>query len=165
MNVDARVEALETEAERLRDRIAQLEDAMGMNFLTPIEWRLTGSEARVFGVLMSRELATKHAIMAALYDARGADEAEIKIVDVFICKMRPKLKAFGIEIGTRWGEGYYLSAPMKALARGDSTESAAEIALEEAHELIAELQAQLTRANEAAVRMAQRDPLAVSVAA
>lgn len=114
MNVDARLEAVAAENDRLRARIDQLEDAMGMNFLTPIEWGLTGSETRVFGVLMARELATKQAIMAALYRDVTKDEAEIKIVDVFICKARKKLKPFGIDIETRWGEGYYLTAAMKA---------------------------------------------------
>lgn len=117
MNVDARVEALEVENERLRARIEQLEGAMGLGFLTPVEWRLTASESRVFGVLMARDLATKDAIMAALYRDGGRDEAEIKIVDVFICKIRKKLRAFGIEIITRWGEGYALAPETKAIVR------------------------------------------------
>lgn len=116
MNVDARVEALEQQNERLRDRIAQLEDAAGMNTLTPVEWCLTSSEMRVFGVLMARELATKTAIMAALYRS-DREEPEIKIVDVFVCKARKKLQPFGIEIKTRWGEGYYLDATTKDAVR------------------------------------------------
>lgn len=114
MNVDARIEAVMAENDRLRDRIEQLESALGMDFLAPIEWRLTASENRVFGVLMAREIATKNAVMAALYADHGRDEAEIKIVDVLICKIRRKVKPFGIEIGTRWGEGYYLTPAMKA---------------------------------------------------
>lgn len=118
MNVDVRVDALEAENERLRDRVSQLEGVMGLGLLTPIEWGLTGSEQRVFGVLMARELATKDAIMAALYRADGRDEAEIKIVDVFVCKTRKKLKPFGIEIGTRWGEGYFITPATKAIVHG-----------------------------------------------
>lgn len=118
MNIDARVDALEIDNERLRDRIEQLEGAMGMRFLTPVEWRLTGSETRVFGVLMAREFATKDAIMAALYRSDGArDEAEIKIVDVFICKARKKLREFGVKVETRWGEGYYLTPTTKDQVR------------------------------------------------
>lgn len=117
MIVDARLEALEAANDRLRDRISQLEDAMGMSVLTPIEWRLTMAEQRVFGVLLARELATKAAIMAALYSADGKEEAEIKIVDVFVCKARKKLKPFGVEIETRWGEGYYLTPATKAKVR------------------------------------------------
>ncbi len=36
----------------------------------------------------------------------GFDEREIKIVDVFVCKARKKLKPLGIEIETVWGRGY-----------------------------------------------------------
>jgi len=34
------------------------------------------------------------------------EEPEIKIVDVFVCKVRKKLKGLGIGIDTVWGRGY-----------------------------------------------------------
>lgn len=114
MDVDARLEAIEAENAMLREQIAHLEGLLGHHWMAPVEWRLTTSETRVFGTLMARDLATKDAIMAALYRNAAKDEAEIKIVDVFICKMRRKLKPFGIGIETRWGEGYYLTAATKA---------------------------------------------------
>lgn len=119
MDVDARLEALKVENDMLRARIAQLEDALmaSERFVVPVEWRLTANEARVFGVLLARELATKEAIMAALYGNLGKDEAEIKIVDVFVCKARRKLKPFGVEIKTVWGQGYYLTPETKARLR------------------------------------------------
>lgn len=119
MDASARIEALEAENERLMRRIDQLEAAWGMGFVAPIEWRLTPSEQRVMGVLLKRDVATKDAIMATLYRADGRDEAEIKIVDVFICKMRRKLKAFGIVIVTHYGMGYALAdrSATAALAR------------------------------------------------
>lgn len=96
--------------------MAQLEDALGLGFLTPVEWQLTGAMMRLFGCMMARDLMTKEAGMAAMYrDRIGAeDEPEIKIIDVQICKMRARLKLFGIEIQTRWGQGYFLDAPTKA---------------------------------------------------
>ena len=48
----------------------------------------------------------------------GQDEAEIKIVDVWICKIRKKVKAYGIEVQTQWGQGYFLTAESKAIAQG-----------------------------------------------
>jgi two-component system cell cycle response regulator CtrA len=45
----------------------------------------------------------------------GMDEPEIKIIDVFICKMRKKLaNASGGKdyIETVWGRGYVLRQPM-----------------------------------------------------
>lgn len=117
MDVGARLEAIEGENDLLRERIAQLEGLLGHNFLCPVEWRLTCSENRVFGTLMARDLATKEAILAALYRDVGKDEAEIKIVDVFVCKLRKKIKPFGIEVHTRWGEGYYLLPETKSRIR------------------------------------------------
>jgi two-component system cell cycle response regulator CtrA len=118
VDVDARLEAMAEENQRLRDRVEVLERELGIRgFLPPIEWRLTGSEARVFGVLLARDLATKALCMAALYSDRIEDEVEIKIVDVFICKIRAKLKPFGIGIETRWGEGYFLTSETKAAVR------------------------------------------------
>lgn len=102
------VEVLRAENQRLRDRVTFLEDALIAVRPLPLEWRLTGQESRVFGVLVNREFATKEAIMAGLYGDRPDDEAEIKIVDVFICKIRQKLKPFGITITTLWGRGYAL---------------------------------------------------------
>jgi two-component system cell cycle response regulator CtrA len=117
VDADARIEALEAEVERLQARIEQLEEAAGIRFVTPLEWRLTPAEMRVFGVLMARELATKDAIMAALYRDTGRDEAEIKIVDVLVCKIRAKLRAFDVSIQTVWGQGYRLTPPTKAKVR------------------------------------------------
>ncbi|GAA0197765.1 hypothetical protein GCM10010203_55940 [Actinomadura yumaensis] len=109
--------ALQATIARLEDRILELEEAMGLCILPPLEWGLTQHEARLFGALLERELLTKDAAMAALYRDRGDDEPEIKIVDVLVCKARKKLKPFGIEIGTRWGVGYFVSAECKSRAR------------------------------------------------
>lgn len=115
---EARIDALTAERDRLEARVLELEAAMGLTFLAPLEWGLTGNETRLFGALMARELLTKEAAMTALYRDVGADdEPEIRIIDVMVCKMRPKLKPFGIEIVTRWGVGYQLTADVKAGAR------------------------------------------------
>ncbi len=54
---------------------------------------------------------TKEMIMSHLYG--GMDEPEIKIIDVYICKLRRKLSAAGGEnlIETDWGRGYILREP------------------------------------------------------
>lgn len=50
---------------------------------------------------------TKEAFFNHLYG--GIDEPEIKIVEVFICKLRKKLRAAGADvIETVWGRGYML---------------------------------------------------------
>jgi two-component system cell cycle response regulator CtrA len=44
------------------------------------------------------------------------DEPEIKIIDVFVCKLRKKMEIFGVKIETIWGRGYYMTPEMKAKA-------------------------------------------------
>lgn len=119
MDVERRLEVVEQENAILRERVAALEAILMDCYRPPIEWRLTGQEARVFGVMVNRDLATKDAIMAALYaDKVSEDEiAEPKIVDVFVCKIRRKLKPFGVNIETIWGQGYSLDAETRSRHR------------------------------------------------
>jgi two-component system cell cycle response regulator CtrA len=51
---------------------------------------------------------TKEAFLNHLYG--GMDEPEVKIIDVFVCKLRKKLALAGGEgiIGTIWGRGYMI---------------------------------------------------------
>ena len=51
---------------------------------------------------------TKEAFLNHLYG--GMDEPEMKIIDVFICKLRKKLALAGAAnlIGTVWGRGYMM---------------------------------------------------------
>lgn len=97
--------------EFLEERIRQLEEAlMPSTVVVPVEYQLTANEARVFAHLASRDVGTKQSIMMALYSDRS-EEPEIKIVDVFVCKLRRKLRPFGVHIETIWGQGYRLARP------------------------------------------------------
>ena len=79
---------------------------------------LTTQEAAIFGVLLSNRAPRKSTFMAALYsDGAYDDEAEEKIIDVWICKIRKKLKPFGIEIKTNWGESYEIPEASKVIVR------------------------------------------------
>lgn len=116
---DAYVEAVETENEILRERVIELEELLGFRLTVPLIFGLTGQEAKLFGFLLKREIVTKEQSMTALYtELWGEKEREIKIVDVFICKMRSKLKKFGITIETVWGRGYRMTPEVKALVEG-----------------------------------------------
>jgi two-component system, cell cycle response regulator CtrA len=115
---DDYVAAVEAENEQLRERVQQLEELLGLSFESPPILGLTQREGALFGLLLSREFLTKEAIMVGLYGLMpGADEVEIQIVDVFTCKLRKKLKPFGIAIETSWGRGYYMTAEAKAAAK------------------------------------------------
>ncbi len=75
---------------------------------------LTGKEYGILELLSLRKgtTLTKEMFLNHLYG--GMDEPELKIIDVFICKLRKKLsKATGGEnyIETVWGRGYVLRDP------------------------------------------------------
>jgi two-component system cell cycle response regulator CtrA len=80
----------------------------------PLIFGLTGSEEKVLSLLGARDVASKQQIMTVLMVDRGGDEEpEIKIVDVFVCKIRKKLKPFGVAIDTVWARGYRLTPENK----------------------------------------------------
>ena len=75
---------------------------------------LTGKEYQMLELLSLRKATTltKEMFLNHLYG--GMDEPELKIIDVFICKLRKKLsEATGSEnhIETVWGRGYVLRDP------------------------------------------------------
>ena len=94
---------------------------------------LTGKEYQMLEILSLRKGATltKEMFLNHLYG--GVDEPELKIIDVFICKLRKKLAAATEGrnyIETVWGRGYVLRDPDEGdEADAESTaESAAESA-------------------------------------
>jgi two-component system cell cycle response regulator CtrA len=77
--------------------------------------RLTGKEYGILELLSLRKgtTLTKEMFLNHLYG--GMDEPELKIIDVFVCKLRKKLsQATGGEnyIETVWGRGYVLRDPI-----------------------------------------------------
>ena len=75
---------------------------------------VTGKEYSILELLSLRKgtTLTKEMFLDHLYG--GMDEPELKIIDVFICKLRKKLaEATGGEhyIETVWGRGYVLKDP------------------------------------------------------
>ncbi len=74
---------------------------------------LTGKEYQMLELLSLRKgtTLTKEMFLNHLYG--GMDEPELKIIDVFICKLRKKLKAAADDhhIETVWGRGYVLRDP------------------------------------------------------
>ena len=83
---------------------------------------LTGKEYQMLELLSLRKgtTLTKEMFLNHLYG--GMDEPELKIIDVFICKLRKKLaEATGGEshIETVWGRGYVLRDPAPGTGAGD----------------------------------------------
>ncbi|TMV08750.1 response regulator transcription factor [Ruegeria sediminis] len=80
---------------------------------------LTGKEYQMLELLSLRKgtTLTKEMFLNHLYG--GMDEPELKIIDVFICKLRKKLSnATGGEnyVETVWGRGYVLREPQPTTA-------------------------------------------------
>ena len=111
---DLVVAVLERENAELRERIALLENCL---FDTGARYDLLGLtiyEARVFGALMKRPILSKDQIFAIVYSGRGDSELpDGKVVDVYVCKIRAKLKRYGIRVETVWGTGYSIQPGMK----------------------------------------------------
>lgn len=79
---------------------------------------LTPKEARILTTLLRRETATRTTLYHALYDgAMDVGERDPKIIDVFICKLRKKLRPHGIVVDNVWGSHYSMDAENKAKLR------------------------------------------------
>ena len=79
---------------------------------------LTGKEYQMLELLSLRKgtTLTKEMFLNHLYG--GMDEPELKIIDVFICKLRKKLSEATVGdnyIETVWGRGYVLRDPEPAV--------------------------------------------------
>jgi len=91
-------------------------------YVTPKEYRILELLCRRQGVVLSKEVFLDH-----LY--AGRDEPETKIIDVFVCKLRKKLREASSGknyIETVWGRGYLLRAPTDGIEGtiGSSTTAA-----------------------------------------
>lgn len=95
--------------------------------LTGKEWKMVQLMALRRGMTLSKEQFLNH-----LYG--GLDEPEVKIIDVFICKLRKKLAAAALAAGvegyspieTVWGRGYVMREPNKQ-NRENATMGAADV--------------------------------------
>ncbi len=85
-------------------------------FVSGVQVNLTGKEYAILELLVMRKgmVLTKEMFLNHLYG--GMDEPEMKIIDVFICKLRKKLAQAGADhvIGTVWGRGYMIREPHAA---------------------------------------------------
>jgi DNA-binding response OmpR family regulator len=97
----------------LEERIVQLTKALGATLYAPPALRLTQSEATIVNMLLARPLLTREAAWTVLYgaDPNGPDP---KIFDVFLAKIRPKLRLHDVEISTVWGRGWFLDHDSRA---------------------------------------------------
>ena len=103
----ARIEDLEEEVRGYR-RVACLAAVQGQVHALQGVFRLSCRQALVLSLLLNAKgrVVTRDALLDAIY--AGRDEAERKIIDVWVTKVR---KQIGREhIATAWGSGYRLTA-------------------------------------------------------
>ena len=113
----ARTVSAVTELQQLRDRVAELEELLGMK--TPQSpcrlLHLTPTEEKLCGLLLKRPLVTQDIFFVAVYgNLLECDQPKERMLDVYICKLRKKLSPLEIEITTRPWVGYYLPAESKS---------------------------------------------------
>lgn len=107
--------------ERLPDTVPLEVEDDHLNMLTIRRFGLTASEARMFTALLRRPEMTKAQLHRNTQGYEGGthkDPTALKIVDVFIHKIRKKLEkvSLGITIETIWGKGYAMGPMSKAEA-------------------------------------------------
>ena len=109
----ARQQALERERQAFALAVGPVQLMLDSREVTVggAEIHLTGKEHAILELLMLRKgiVLTKEMFLNHLYG--GMDEPELKIIDVFICKLRKKLAHATIGknyIETVWGRGYVL---------------------------------------------------------
>ena len=104
---------LQDTIQRMQDEIDHLKEALASVSRTAprwvTDWGLTMPEATILGALVKHRVVSRDALMAALYSGRGPDaEPDPEIVNVFILRLRRKLRPHGITITTLRGRGWHL---------------------------------------------------------
>lgn len=115
--------------QQLEDRVAELEDAMGLTAKIPRSLfpreMFNGKGgfsfnrvSEILGILIRREFADRNAVFDCMYGHQPeVSQPPIKILDVYISHARKMLRCHGIEIETIWGRGWCVSPANKAKLR------------------------------------------------
>lgn len=72
-------------------------------------FRTTGKESALLVAMADGRIHTKDNLIQMIYIERPDEAPEMKIIDVFVCKLRKKVARWGIQILTAWGRGYYIA--------------------------------------------------------
>lgn len=118
-----------SELERLRDRVAELEDAMGLTAGIPrdlIPRELVASSRvgspetlKFIGIVLARPFAHRESVYASMFGGRPeCDQPGIRILHVYAWRSRQILSAYGVALKNIRGKGWVLSPADKAKLRG-----------------------------------------------
>lgn len=113
-----------SELQQLRDRVAELEEAIGLTampalraVLKPEGYWLSTCET-LCGMLMKRPCVPRSAAYIAIYGGRPeCDQPDPKLVDVTVHRLRQALRPHGVEIAVARDRGWYLTPENKEKLR------------------------------------------------
>lgn len=117
-----RLELLEEECLQLREQIAEM-TRLPPGTAWPEGLALTRMEGAMLTALVARGFVTQRALLIATRQygyTKDAEDVDIKVVQVVICKLRKKLRRFGVRIQTVWGSGYLLRPEDRARLLGEA---------------------------------------------
>lgn len=119
--LQARVATLEQQVAEWRERYEALKAETCPQLAMPHVLRLTAKEGRILSQLFAANgsLVTFKGLMRAVYAERVHEDdiPEEKIIQVFVCKIRAKLRLWRMKITTHWGEGYSLPPETRIILR------------------------------------------------
>jgi hypothetical protein len=109
--------------DRLPFGVTLEQDINDITFGCQRTFKLTRLEAGLLCALLRRQEAEKLALHRVIEQQRltrmsqpdSPEPTDPKMVDVIICKLRKKLKPWGIVIKTLWGKGYYMDSDNRKL--------------------------------------------------
>lgn len=110
----------EHERDVLLNRIDQLETELGLRLDVPPEFAVTRNMGRLLAMLLKREVVTRDGALVAIYSGMPNTwdkDPDPKIIDVFICKLRVRLRKYGIKVSCKWGLGYFMDGENKRKLR------------------------------------------------
>jgi two-component system cell cycle response regulator CtrA len=114
---------------RLLDRIELLEQELGMKVDLPPEFGIPRNMSALLTMLLKREVVTREGALLAIYSGMPNTwdkDPDPKIIDVFICKLRTRLKKYDIKVSCKWGLGYFMDGENKRKLRELIAQSRAE---------------------------------------
>jgi two-component system cell cycle response regulator CtrA len=93
-----------------------LEQEEALKIACARKFKTSPLEAGMLALMLRRDQVTKEQLHVVITQKSGKEDIDQKMVDVMICKLRKKLKPFGLVIETMWGMGYLITPASRELA-------------------------------------------------
>lgn len=110
---------LETELERMRQRVDALTEVIGLKEPLPAHWSLSPSQSIIVTVLMRRDFVSREVLMQLVYSNRD-EPPDDRALDRMISKARDRLSPHGVTIENLYGRGWRIPPECKAIASQSS---------------------------------------------